>query len=188
MLCLSRGSVHFIICWTRQHPLIHHIIFVMANSNGASLRAVSEAVGSSSESLVTTSSPSSATGSPPAPVTSVRSAAIHFTVSCPECGGENQVLIPLQAGPVTAFATCASLSPQSVGADHRMRVRPVTDRKREKTVTPAGRKPLRQCDMAGVPIVTPKPATVPRPFRLQTEARAQARMLAKKMFHDDADD
>jgi len=38
---------------------------------------------------------------------------------------------------------------------------------------------LRKCDMAGLPLVTPKPATVPRPFKFQTDKRAHERSAKK---------
>lgn len=155
----------------------------MPDSKASSLQVLSERVGQSSESLATTSSGSSPLSH--ATAASVQSAVLQVTVACGDCGGHNKVVIPLQPAPAATTSVSPRLTPHVSMSSQRAPLRPKTEKKKVAHVPP---KPMHECGMAGVPIVTPKPATVPRPFRFLTDKRAKMHGLAKKMFRDDDDE
>lgn len=105
---------------------------------------------------------------------------VNIRMNCPNCGSldiNGHISVPV-AAPASLSASpqssVASSSPQSVTPEMVAKIsEPVTRR-----------TPLRECRMAGVPIVTPKRTTTPRPFRSRTEERIRKRR-AREMGLDD---
>jgi hypothetical protein len=129
----------------------------------------SAAVGQSSASLVST--PASAARQP------VVRTEVNFRIPCPNCGTmdfNGQISVPASSLSRSPQSPATSSPPQSLSPEMVAQIcEPVTRC-----------TPLRECRMAGVPIVTPKRTTTPVPFRSRTEERLRMRRARKLGLND----
>lgn len=137
---------------------------------------IKSAMYGSSQSLVTSTSPTSSICSAQ---TSAGSVETQVMIRCDGCGNQAKYRIRVEAA-ASAATTVHTLSPCVTPVRNEC-VRPAVQTEQ----TSSRKKPLRDCDAAGLPKVRPKPVTVPRPFRLRTAERSVVKSVLKPNLFDD---